>query len=292
MAAPMMRRLDFGRRLLVAVGWIGVGVCAVGQAPNAPQPVFAVATIRPTPADGRMMMMPNGSAESFNARMATVESMIGFAYDIPYSQTMSLSPKAFFNPSSPNLIGGPGWVHSDHYDLTAKADDATIEAWNKLPAAQQKEQLRKMLQTLLADRFKLVMRRETREMPVWTLVVAKGGSKLTAAPPFPPNDPSGPYRSPWKRDSGMLEGNGVTVEALTRMLWGMREIESRKVLDRTGLEGTYNFTLKWTSDEDAAGGNGPSLFTAIQEQLGLKLESTKAPLDVLVIDHVERPSEN
>jgi uncharacterized protein (TIGR03435 family) len=76
------------------------------------------------------------------------------------------------------------------------------------------------------------------------------------------------------------------------MLWGQREIESRKIVDQTGLKGKYDLTLRWASVDDPRESDGPSLFTAIQEQLGLKLESTKAPVNVLVIDHIERPSEN
>jgi uncharacterized protein (TIGR03435 family) len=262
-----------------------------------PLMTFEVATIRKSPPDGNFMSMPQGTPANFSARMCTVESMIGFAYNIPYSQVMSDNPKYLFNPHSPNLLGGPDWVSTDKYDLTAKADEATIQAWDKLPPGEQKEELRHMLQTLLTDRFKLTMRHETREMPVWALEVAKGGPKLTPAPGPPPvlndgSDPSKPYESPWKMDLGLLSGRARTMDELAQVLWGKREIESRKVLDRTGLTGRYNFTLKWAPEDDPGDGSGPSLFTAIQEQLGLKLESTKTPLDVLVIDHIDRPSEN
>jgi uncharacterized protein (TIGR03435 family) len=258
---------------------------------------FEVATIRKSPPDGNFMSMPQGTPANFSARMCTVESMIGFAYNIPYSQVMSDNTKYLFNPHSPNLLGGPDWVSTDKYDLTAKADEATIQAWDKLPPGEQKEELRHMMQILLADRFKLTMRHETREMPVWALEVAKGGPKLTPAPGPPPvlndgSDPSKPYESPWKMDLGLLSGRARTMDELAQVLWGKREIQSRKILDRTGLTVRYNFTLKWAPEDDPGDGSGPSLFTAIQEQLGLKLESTKAPLDVLVIDHIDRPSEN
>jgi len=264
---------------------------------------FDVAVIKPSPPVAHMLTAPHGTAENFSASMATVESMIGFAYDIPFTLGMSMDPAHFFLPHSPNLIGGPAWVTSDKYDLTAKADEATVAAWGKLPEKEQTEELRSMMQALLADRFHLTMRHETREMPVWALTVAKGGPKFGATKEPPaglndgedgtkPYDSSKPYKTRWKLDRGLLEGQDVTMDNFEDMLWGQREIESRKIMDQTGLTGRYDLTLKWASVDDAREPDGPSLFTAIQEQLGLKLESTKAPVDVLVIDHIERPSEN
>ena len=154
-----------------------------------------------------------------------------------------------------------------------------------------------MVKSLLADRFKLQMRHETREIPVFALVVAKCGSKLIPATPKPvvavdPGAPPPPYESPCRLDAGSISCHGMTVSDLASMLWTERETGSRKVLDKTGLEGKYDFTLKWTSEDASGDSSGPTLFTAIQEQLGLRLESTKAPLEVPVIDHIERPSEN
>jgi uncharacterized protein (TIGR03435 family) len=271
--------------------------------PVLPEMRFDVAVIRPSPPDAHMLTAPHGTAEDFSARMATVESMIGFAYDIPTVLGMSVDPAHFFLPHASNLVGGPGWVGSDKYDLTAKADEATIAAWSKLPEKEQTEELRSMMRALLAERFHLTMRHETREMLVWALVVAKGGPKFgaTKGPPADlndgedgtkPYDKSKPYQTRWKLDHGLVEGRDVTIDDFKEMLWGQREIDSHKILDQTGLKGKYDLKLKWASVDDPREPDGPSLFTAIQEQLGLKLESTKAPMDVLVIDHIERPSEN
>jgi uncharacterized protein (TIGR03435 family) len=271
--------------------------------PNLPEMRFEVATIKPSPADARSLSAPHGSPENFNARMATVESMIAFAYGIPFSLGMSVDPAHFFLPHPESLVGGPTWVANDKYDLTAKADAATMEVWSKLPKKDQQEELKRMLRALLEERFHLVMQHETREMPAWALVVVKGGPKFgaTAGPPpdlndgsdpAKPFDSSKPYQGRWKLDRGVIRGQDVTIADFDQMLWSQREIESRKILDHTGLSGKYDLTLKWGSVDDPRESDGPSLFTAIQEQLGLKLESTKAPMDVLVIDHIERPSEN
>jgi uncharacterized protein (TIGR03435 family) len=286
-----------------------VAFAQANPAPQAISPValpemrFDVASIRPSPPDDKMMYPPNGSAENFSARMATVESMIGFAYGIPTMLGMSVDPAHFFLPHSPNLIGGPGWVTSDQYDLTARADAETVAAWSKLPKKEQQEELRSMMRALLEERFHLTMRHETREMPAWALVAAKGGPKFgdSAGPPpdendgsdpAKPYDSSKPYQGRWRLGAGRIQGSDVTIADFAQMLWGQREIESRKIVDQTGLKGKYDLTLRWASVDDPRESDGPSLFTAIQEQLGLKLESTKAPVNVLVIDHIERPSEN
>ena len=264
---------------------------------------FDVATIKPSPADARILSAPQGSPEDFNARMATVESMIAFAYGIPFSLGMSMDPAHFFLPHPESLVGGPTWVAMDKYELAAKADAATMEVWSKLPKKDQQEELRRMLRALLEERFHLVMRHETRKMPAWALVVVKGGPKFgaTAGPPLDLNDGSNPakpfdsskpYQGRWKLDLGVIRGQDVSIDDFDQMLWSQREIESHKILDQTGLVGKYDFMLKWSSVDDPREPDGPSLFTAIQEQLGLKLETTKAPMDVLVIDHIERPSGN
>jgi uncharacterized protein (TIGR03435 family) len=170
-----------------------------------------------------------------------------------------------------------------------------------------------MLQALLADRFKLSIHRETKELPVYALVAAKNGPKLQEAKadatyPNGIKGPDGVARGGMMRiGGGEVTGQGLPIANLTRML---SQQLGRTVIDKTGLTGKYDFTLQWTPDEsqgpmfkgaDGAppGGNpappessGPSLFTAIQEQLGLKLESQKGPVEIIVIDHVEKPSQN
>jgi uncharacterized protein (TIGR03435 family) len=142
-----------------------------------------------------------------------------------------------------------------------------------------------MLRALLADRFKLAVHTETREMPIYVLVVAKGGSKLVKSNVSGTTINTG-------RSRITIKGSDNSLALLTYDLaWRL----GRPVIDQTGLAGRYEFDLKWTEDDAAASApdsGGPSLFTAIQEQLGLKLEPTKGSVPVLVIDHAEQASEN
>jgi uncharacterized protein (TIGR03435 family) len=156
-----------------------------------------------------------------------------------------------------------------------------------------------MFREILVERFGLKVHHETRTLPVYALVVAKGGPKMTASKPQP-NDPDGMPGNPGVLNTslGRETGRGALIEFLAEDL---SDALGRKVVDKTGLTGRYDFTLTWAPDDDAAAmgssassgaPQGPSLFTAVQEQLGLKLEPVKAPVDVVVIDHLEKPSEN
>jgi uncharacterized protein (TIGR03435 family) len=149
-----------------------------------------------------------------------------------------------------------------------------------------------MLQALLADRFKLAVHRETKVLPVYGLVPGKGKSKLHAVKEPRPDD--GTFRA----GRGRLSGQGVTMQDLVEMLAGQVD---GIVVDRTGITGKFDIALEWTPDVIAIGGNdrepapdpsGPSLVTALSEQLGLELKPSKGPVDILVIDHVEKPSAN
>jgi uncharacterized protein (TIGR03435 family) len=192
-----------------------------------------------------------------------------------------------------NLISGaPSWLYSEHYTLEAKVAGSDLPALARMAPDQRKL----MLQPLLADRFQLRFHRETKQLPIFALVIAKSGSKLKQSPPA---DPGGSTAPQMKMSAhGQLTGQRFPISLLAQ--WLSLQV-GRKVLDNTGLTGTYDFTLEWTPDSPAsmsagaetpAPDSGPSIFTAIQEQLGLRLESTKGPVETLVIDHVERPSEN
>jgi len=182
------------------------------------------------------------------------------------------------------IIGGPKWMDSDRYDIAAKAEGEGTPA---------KAQVRLMLQALLADRFRLRVHRETREMLVYMLVIGKGGPKLKES-------------ATGSQSSFSLSSGGPLTE-ITVSRGSMEQLAihlssagiGRPVLDRTGLTGSYDYKLRWTSGMSAApdgtpadAGGQPSIFTAIQEQLGLKLESGKGPTELVVIDNVEKPSEN
>lgn len=149
-----------------------------------------------------------------------------------------------------------------------------------------------MLQTLLADRFKLKFRHETRETQVYTLTVGKNGPKMAAAKPI---ENSGVRLRGFGRVTGISATPLQLAETLSDVRLNGRAFLDRPVLDRTGLGGIYNFTLEWTPDPasgPAPDPAGPSIFTAVQEQLGLKLETARAPVEFMVIEKVERPTAN
>jgi uncharacterized protein (TIGR03435 family) len=186
------------------------------------------------------------------------------------------------------LTGLPAWAETDKYDITAKPDVAGLP---------NKKQLQQMVQKLITDRFNLTFHREKKELSVYVLSVAKTGPKLTKSenqdgrPGFGLHGLGGLSI----RNANMGDFCGLMQEAVL----------DRPVVDQTELAGRYDFTLNWTPDDSQYEGMGakappptdstsppPNLYTAIQEQIGLKLDATKAPADVLVIDHVEKPSEN
>ncbi|HXP87210.1 MAG TPA: M56 and DUF3738 domain-containing protein [Bryobacteraceae bacterium] len=241
-----------------------------------PQSAFEVASIKPgDPTDQRVgiHLQPGGRFATTNA---TLQILIGFAYDVRPHQ----------------ISGGPKWLASDNFNIEAQPDpDAPIS-----PGPAGAPELRLMVQSLLADRFKLLVHRETKEEPVYALVLANGGPKLKEAEA---NAKIPGMRLGW----GQLTGTAVPMSLVAQSL-SLRL--GRSVIDKTGLTGSYDFDLKWTPDPAQAAAlgapgpdaapppdpNGPSIFTAVQEQLGLRLESTKGQVDILAIDHAEKPDAN
>ena len=171
-------------------------------------------------------------------------------------------------------------MDADRFDIAAKAEDKA-----------DMEQVAEMIKSLLAERFQLKFHHETRELPVYALLVGKNGSKLKASAGGDNHD-SNTLR-------GKITGQNIPLETLVTLLSNQLD---RLVVDKTGLTGNFGFQLEWSPEAsrpsaDAGGGtatepSGPSMFTAVQEQLGLRLEATKAPVDAVVIDALERPSEN
>jgi uncharacterized protein (TIGR03435 family) len=201
--------------------------------------------------------------------------------------------------SDDQILGAPPWVSSLPLDIRAKADEETAARIAGMPSDERIATTRKMVQTLLADRFQLKVHHESRELPVLALTIAKSGSKLTPVSDTPAS--SGTGAGSWtglhNPKAGETEGRDVSVALLVNALSSKPEIGGRLVVDETGLTGKYSFKLTWAPEDlhaavNDAGAGGPSLFTAIQEQLGLKLETRKAPVDCVVIDHIERPSPN
>lgn len=306
-----------GVGLAAAAAVLGLlGVAQAGaqaaQASSAVLPSFEVVSIKPDRSDdGRMMFQ--STPGKYTMTNATIKFIIEFAYNIKDFQ----------------LSGGPSWISSDHYDIDAKIEDSVADALQKVSQDQRQEQVRLMFRSMLADRFNLKVEREMKELPVFALVVAKGGPKLTQAadaPPAPPGDgPSGPPsgfgvggggggrgggRGPGRTFSigrGQINLSGAPLSALADALSRQADI-ARVVVDETGLKGEYDIALKWTpegpvqlngQETNPASGTAPlpdpaavSIFTAIQEQLGLKLESRKAPTETFAIAHIDKPSEN
>lgn len=274
---------------------IGICLSLVARAAFAqtPSPAFEVASIKPSAPDARGVfsrILPGGRLDVNNM---TLKDLVVTAYRIQPFQ----------------VSGGPPWLEKDHWDISAKAEGNPSQDERAL-----------MIQSLLADRFGLKFRRDTKEMPVYELVAMKTSGKavpgLTEAKEggcVTPNPAAGPppMTPGSKMPCGMMRMGPSQLNATAQTLSQFIQILSRRlgrtVIDKTGLTGKFDITLEWTPDQtesqslqlppdsprpgvsDAA---GPSIFTAIQEQLGLKLESKKGPVEIFVIEHAEKPSEN
>ncbi len=222
----------------------------------------------------------------------------------PTNRVHTILPAALLIASAYNLpagsegylLKGPEWLRNDvdQYEIEAKIPDALFAAMQKMTAAQQREQVSLMEQSLLADRFNLKVHFENAEMSVYALVVAKGGTKLT-----PAQDGETTRLSTVGNELGMtMTASLVSLDqfVLSPLLTGSAK---RVVVNQTGLKGAYDFTLRWKPEAVATSdlvtnmaADAPSLFTAIQEQLGLRLVPSKALVEVIVVDQVERPSAN
>jgi uncharacterized protein (TIGR03435 family) len=256
----------------VTLAWRGLGQTAAPHAQSAAikAPAYDVVSIRPHKETSNGSSWGAPTADGYEARNYSVRELIAQAYEIN---------------SSYQLAGLPSWASEEPFDLEARLDDDAAAAYRKLSDGERREQAAPLLRSMLADRFKLKAHHEMRELPVYALVIAKGGFKLKQA-----QGAENLYGMSTKW--GLISVRGGPIGA--RFIVGLSNFVGRIVVDRTGLTGYYDITLKWTpegsqtSDPDAP----PDLFTALEEQLGLKLVATKAPVDVIVVDHVERPTEN
>lgn len=204
--------------------------------------------------------------------------------------------KFAYGKDSFQISAAPDWMSKARFDIQTKSDPVVDEALKRLGDDQAKLEKKHMLQMLLADRFNLKVHQEVKELPAFALVVLKGGSKIyPAKAEEAPDEPGMPPI--YQRNYGIrgLEFivKGATMESFAQVLEGQFQTP---VSDKTGLVGTYDFTLQYhgteTDDSTDDGNIWPPIRRAIQEQLGLKLERTKAPVTILVIDHIEKPSEN
>ncbi len=305
MTHTMSRDLGWSRKLMLAVAGIvsiavpiGIGLMnaptgqAQSQAATTPRLQFEVASVKPAAPDQHGTFIHASPGGRLDIHNMPLKELIVLAWRIQPFQ----------------VSGGPSWIESAHYDISAKSEGNPQQGENFL-----------MVQSLLTDRFQLKIHHETKELPVYALVVANKDGKLgpqlteskegscTQFDPSKPPPPPEPGKPPALGCGGMWMGPdritavGIPISQLSPVL---SRILGRTVVDKTGLTGNYDVKAQWTPDQSQLQAlpadepvpqfdpNGPSIFTALQEQLGLKLESQKGPVEILVIDHVEKPSEN
>jgi uncharacterized protein (TIGR03435 family) len=268
-----------GWQLLFWVAWVAVSAgIANAQRSGVPEavetkgvasegtPSFEVATIKPAAlsSDGHTdINYPPGGR--FSASNITLRELMQWAYGMPETQ----------------ILDGPSWLGSTRFDIEATSDPETDSRLVSIASDQEREVKRSMVQALLAERCGLKLHRETRILPAYDLIVAKGGSRL---------QPSQFKGRSINDGRTYFNGQGLTIALIAEEL---SQLAGRIVVDKTKLLDRYDLKLQWTPDNGAVtDSSAPSLFTAIQEQLGLKLEPAKEPIPVLVIDHVEEPSAN
>jgi uncharacterized protein (TIGR03435 family) len=262
----LRRTVQFSGVILAGV----LAACAQDKAaqPLAPMardadPAFEVATIKPADPDDRNQgFRLDGHRISIESN--TMTSLICFAYSIQKTQ----------------IVNAPQWFNEQTWNIDGVPDTEGKPNWH---------QYRRMLQKLLSTRFGLVMHHDKRELSVYAITIAKGGPKLEKSKSDPDalSDSSG-------HGVGPAQYMKFTNDSMSDFAQTMELMVDKPVVDQTSLSGRYDFTLLWTPDtlRAAPTDTAPGLFTAVQEQLGLKLEATRAPTDVFVIDHAERPSEN
>lgn len=267
-----------------------------GGVTGAASPAFEVASVKPNKSGDQRVMIQLPPTGRFTATNIPLRLLLRQAFDVQGFQ----------------IVGGPNWLDSDRFDIVAKTPDGMTAP----------EQMRPMLRALLADRFKLVAHNETREMPIYSLVLARTDAKLGPAlsvakvdcearfnaarrggppPQFPA--PGQPMECGFMMGGGTMNVGGMPMLELARSL---SPLVGRIVIDKTGLKGRYDFQMTFAPEGRGFGPgpgpggvepppvdpNTPSLFTALQEQLGLKLESERGPVDVVVIDRIEQPTED
>jgi uncharacterized protein (TIGR03435 family) len=308
MARRAKVKLDLSRKLLlIAAGLMTITVPVLSGFAHATQdhaesqaddgaaklPAFEVSTVKPmNSADGRMRIMLTPDGVSYTG--------------VPLQELL----RDAFGVEDDRILGAPSWVKTDRLEIEAKVSASDVPKLKDLKY----DQRRQMLAPLLADRFNLKFHHESKELSTYALIISKGGLKLKEAKPGDkylnglkgPNGPGGPHML--MIGPGQLTGQGIDIAHLLNAL--SDQGIDRTIFDKTGLTGEYDFTLQWKPEDASApmsgglGGSppgnggttasdsGPSLFTALQEQLGLKLEPQKGPVDVIVVDHIERPSPN
>jgi len=277
MTPAASRKLDSTKKLLLGVAAflaiavpIAFGVAyaaprtrqSQGAAANVQEYKYEVASIRPTKSNPKSHHSDT-TVDEFRATNVTLIRLIRQSYLLQFGPGVD----------DGRVVGGPNWVDSDGFDFDAKIDGSTVDALNKLGPVEREAARERMLQALLKERFSLVIHTETKEFPVYVLSLAKSGAKVSSD------------------SEGKVTAQGVTIEDLAQ--WLSRRV-GRSIVDKTGLKGVYDFSLSWTRDENenSADPTISPILAAVQQQLGLKLESGKGPVEIIVIDHAEKPSVN
>jgi uncharacterized protein (TIGR03435 family) len=267
------------------------------QSTTAPSPAFEyeVASVKPNKSGGGNVSIRTAD-DGLTVTNFPLQRLIQTAFGVPDYQ----------------ISGEPEWTNSENYDIDAKMDAATADALKKLSTDDRRLARQHMLQALLADRFKLTFHRDSKELPVYWLVIAKNGPKLHEAKPGDTYANGLPVPAGRSGTGLMMLSGGVGTQTVTAQAVPIGNLArtlttsvDRPVLDKTALTGLYDFTLTYAPDpsqlQGLSGGapgaqpsdpESPSIFTAVQEQLGLRLESGKGPVEIIVIDHIERPSGN
>jgi uncharacterized protein (TIGR03435 family) len=250
---------------------------SVAQQPAAPLPVYDVVVVRLNNTLSHSTSV-NTEDDTFRATNVTLKFLLVIAYGIREGQ----------------ISGLPPWAESLRFDVNAKVTDPDLKVLHNLS----REQQQAMIAAILVDRFHLQTHIELKTLPVYDLLVAKDGSKLkTSVVPPDPVNPDNPSlgRMNVNHNTDLTATNVKIAQLAENLAFPL----DRTVIDKTGLTGHYDFELRWTPDnvrasatDNGAADAPPDIFTAIQEQLGLKLQSSRGPVKILVIDHVEKPTDN
>jgi uncharacterized protein (TIGR03435 family) len=297
------------RRIVLILLLILSGIEAISGQTRQSKPAFEVTSVKPY-SEGNdradfsgFLSHPGGH---FHVAGVDLKMLITYAYRLRDEQ----------------IVGGPAWVSSALWEVSAKAEDSSVPATPTTFDPAVPDAMALMVQSLIEDRFHLISHREVKELSTYDLIISKGGPKIQKAKDQAPSIPGQPTKEPSPtRKSGnsppspprgalnmfnspsgsTLQGAAIPLSYLAN---GLAISLRRAVVDRTNLTGLYDFKLQWAQDPmmlgiTASGGanrssapSGPSIFTAVQEQLGLKLESSKGPVEVLVIDSLSKPTEN
>jgi uncharacterized protein (TIGR03435 family) len=256
---------------LMLVASLGYCSTSVAQRPDSAMPVYDIVSIRPNHSFADGMTMDLDKASTLRAENVSLKQLMVNAYGVRDAL----------------MFGLPGWADSLRFDITAKVSDPDVKTLSNL-STQQREA---MLAAILVDRFHLKVHTEIETLPVYELIVAKGGLKLKKAViPLADSGGSDPLRlGTISVNATEIDASGITLSDVAMNL-GLQL--DRSVIDKTGVAGRYACRLTWTVDGTGSTDAAPDMFTALQEQLGLKLQTSKGPVQTLVIDHVAQPTSN